>query len=285
MTTRSYLYVPGSAGRRLYRAADKGADSLIVDLEDGVAPAHKDSARSAAADFLRHVAVPTWVRVNSGDRGLADAEAVANYALTGIVVPKAESADQLHTIDRVLSGAEARAGLPLGSIALSPLVESAVGLQALDALARAPRVRMLQIGEVDLAADLGLDPSPGGTELAGIRSSVVVAGRAARLEPPVAAVSVDFTDLDSFRSETDGLRRAGFFGRACIHPAQIPVVHEVFTPSPEQLDQARSVMAAMREALARGDGTATDASGRLIDEAVVRSARRMMDAARRHTPV
>jgi citrate lyase subunit beta/citryl-CoA lyase len=229
--------------------------------------------------------VPTWVRVNCGDRGLADIEAVAHYALTGIVVPKAESADQLQTIDRVLSGAETRAGLPIGSIAVSPLVESALGLRALDSLACAPRVTMLQIGEVDLAADLGLDPSPDGIELAGIRSSVVIAGRAAGLEPPVAAVSVDFTDLDSFRVETERLRRAGFFGRACIHPAQIPVVHNVFTPSPQQLDQARSVITAMQEALARGDGTATDPSGRLIDEAVVRSARRVMDTAREQTSV
>lgn len=164
-------------------------------------------------------------------------------------------------------------GCPPGSVAVSPLIESGAGLAAVMEIARCPRVRMLQIGEADLSADLGLEPGPGGLELLLARGKVVVASRAASLLRPVAAVSATFRYLQRFHAETLELRRLGFRGRACIHPAQIPVVHDVFTPSAEELADAHAIMRAYEHMLERGEATGVDHRGRMLDEAVVRSAR------------
>jgi citrate lyase subunit beta/citryl-CoA lyase len=281
---RSYLYVPGSAGDRLQRAAQRGADALILDLEDGVAPGAKDQARAAVADYLS--AGPAgpgeqWVRINSGDPGHADVAAVVTPALAGVCLPKVSSVGELRALDEVLARAENQAGLPAGSVAVCPLIESAAGLAAVADIACGPRVRRLQLGEADLAADLSLEPGPAGAELLLARSAIVLASRAASLPAPIAAVSVNFRDLDRFRAETQSLRRLGFRGRACIHPAQIPVVHEVFTPSASDLAEAQAIVRVYEDMLARGAGAGVDHQGRMLDEAVVRAARQIIAASRR----
>lgn len=284
MIPRSYLYVPGSAGDRLQRAAQRGADALILDLEDGVAPGAKDRARAAVAGYLSAGSTgprELWVRINSGDRGHADAAAVITPALTGVCLPKVSSTGELRALDEVLARAEHKAGLPAGSVAVCPLIESAAGLATVADIARGPRVRRLQLGEADLAADLSLEPGPAGTELLLARSAIVLASRAASLPAPVAAVSVNFRDLDRFRAETLSLRRLGFHGRACIHPAQIPVVHEVFAPSANDLAEAQAIVRVYEDMLARGAGAGVDHRGRMLDEAVARAARQVIAASRR----
>lgn len=298
MIPRSYLYVPGSAGDRLRRAGERGADALILDLEDGVAAREKDSARAAVASYLRGLApggsetggpeagrtetggAETWVRINGGELGRRDVTAVVMASLTGVCVPKVDGPAELGALDEVLTAVERQAGLAPGSVAVCPLIESAAGLSAAAEIARSPRVRLLQIGEADLTADLGLEPGPAALELLMARSQVVLASRAAGLLAPMAAVSVNFGDLDRFREETLGLRRLGFRGRACIHPAQLPVVRDVFTPSAEELAEARSIVHAYQEVVARGDGAGVDHHGRMLDEAVVRSARAIIAMSR-----
>ncbi len=283
VTARSYLYVPGSAGQRLQQAAQRGADALILDLEDGVARAEKERARAAVAAYLAAPPAGTgelWVRVNRGDAGLTDVAAVAGPSLTGVCLPKTDSVSELQALDEALTWAEQRAGLPAGSVAVCPLIESAVGLVAVAQIARAPRVRRLQLGEADLAADLGLEPGPDGGELLLARSQVVLASRAAGLPAPVAPVSVNFRDLDEFRASTMALRRLGFRSRACIHPAQVIVANEVFTPSAAELAEAQAIVRAHEDMLARGAGAGTDHRGRMLDEAVVRSARRVIATSR-----
>ena len=279
MTARTYLYVPGTAGDRLDRAASRGADAVIVDLEDSVIMSRKDEARAAAARFVQAAdggAGEVWVRVNRGGPGLADIAAVTGAGLTGVCLPKTDTADELDRVDAALTSAEHDAGLTRGSIAVDPLIESAVGLENLRAIARAPRVRMIQIGEGDLTADLGIRPRADAQELLAIRTAVVVASRAADIGAPVAAVSTNFRDLDALRADTELHRRLGFLGRACIHPAQLRVVHDVFTPSAAEVEQARLVLADFDAAVGRGDGAMVDSAGRMLDEAIVRSARNLL---------
>ncbi|GIH02388.1 citrate lyase [Rhizocola hellebori] len=271
---RSYLYVPGDAPARLAKAAGRGADALIVDLEDAVPLALKENARHAVADYLRSGG-SAWVRINPGEMGLLDAHEVLGSGLLGLCVAKA-SLESLSTLDRFLSDAERASGIAVGSTRIVPLLETAAALFDALAIARSPRTARLQLGEADLAADLGVSPGPDGRELWWARSQVVAASAAAGIDAPVAPVSTNFTDLAELRLSTIALRRMGFHGRACIHPAQLPVVHEVFTPTAEELAAAHDVLTRFAAAQAAGSAVCVDAHGRLVDEAVVRSARRVV---------
>lgn len=268
MIHRSWLYVPGDDAERLAKAVGRGADALIVDLEDGVAPSAKDAARSVTADFLRAgVDGPAvWVRINS-ERHLqmVDLAALADLPLAGIVVPKAESPERL---ERIIAERP--------DCAWMPLVESACGVQALADLVACEHVTHLQIGEADLRADLGVTFGADEIELLYVRQQAVIAATAAGIEPPIAPVSTEFRDLDALRRGTEALARMGYVGRACIHPAQIAVVHEVFTPDDARVEWAEAVCAAAEEAYARGQGAFIGPDGRMADEAVVRAARRVL---------
>ncbi len=277
---RSYLYVPGDQPQKLAKALDRGADAVIVDLEDAVAPAAKASARAAVAGWLRSRApradVEVWVRINPGAAGHDDAAAVVGPGLAGVVAAKTRSAADLVALDAALRVGEAGAGLPAGQVAVVPLLESAAAVLAAPDLARGPRVRRLQLGEADLRADVGLLPGDAELELLYVRSHVVLVSAACGLEPPVGPVSTDFRDLERFRGSTLALLRLGFVGRSCIHPAQVTVANEVFTPAPDEVDRARALVARFEQAVAAGDGVLLDDAGRMVDEAVVRQARRLL---------
>jgi citrate lyase subunit beta/citryl-CoA lyase len=293
---RSYLYVPGDQPDKLAKAAHRGADALILDLEDAVAPDAKDAGRAAIRAFLEagtHAAAPDragvrpagpqlWVRINPGEMGEADVAAVWHPVLTGVMVAKVESAEDLQRVDLALSRAERAADVPHGSTAVVPLLESARAVLSAPVIAAGPRVVRLQIGEADLASELGLVvPGPGDQVLAAMRSAVVLAAAAANLQPPVAPVSTDFEDLDTLRRSTIALAGMGFLGRACIHPAQLAVVNEVFTPDPDAVARARSLVDRFDAALAAGQGVMVGDDGRMVDEAVVRQARRLLQLAAR----
>lgn len=272
---RSYLYVPGNAPDKLGKALARGADALIVDLEDAVPPDGRDAARRAVAAWLRSGldtgGAELWVRVNGGAAGEQDVRALAGLpALTGLVLAKTEDAAHVAAVAGLLAG--------LGDVttALMPLLETAGAILDVRDIARAPRVHRLQIGEVDLAADAGLDPGPDEAELAFARSMVVMASAAAGLHPPVGPVSAITADPAALAESTERVRRQGFAGRACIHPAQLPVVHEVFTPSAPEVARAADVLARYEAAAGAGSGVALDAEGRLIDAAVIRLARRTL---------
>jgi citrate lyase subunit beta / citryl-CoA lyase len=276
MTALAHLYVPGDAPERFGKAVASGAGAVLLDLEDAVAVAAKDEARAAVAAWVHRPHAPhpeIWVRINSGERRDDDLRAVGAAGLTGVCVPKVAGRADLERLDAVLAESEARDGVPRGSVAVCPLIESASGLLDAAAVARGPRVRHLQLGEADLAADLGLDVQPDGEQLLFARSLVVTASAAAGIAPPLAPVSTDFRDLAAFERSTHQLRRMGFVGRACIHPRQVPVVTAVFTPDPGAVQAAREVLEQLEE---RGSGVAVDRHGRMIDEAVARQARRLL---------
>ncbi|GLX00958.1 CoA ester lyase [Microtetraspora sp. NBRC 16547] len=275
MSARSHLYVPGDAPEKLAKALGRGADALIVDLEDAVPPAGKDAAREAVAGWLRTAdpgPVEIWVRVNPGDLRAADVRAVAAVpALAGLVLAKVETADELAETDALLTS------LGADTLPVVPLLESAAAVLRAPEIAAAPRVARLQVGEADLRADTGITLGPDERELLWVRSQVVLASAAAGIDPPVAPVSTDFRDLDALRESTLALARLGYVGRACVHPAQIAVVNEVFTPAAEEVARARDLVDRFETS---GAGVLLDSAGRMVDEAIVRQARRILRRAR-----
>ncbi|MEU3098592.1 CoA ester lyase [Streptomyces sp. NPDC006967] len=269
---RSALYVPGDRPDMLAKALGRGADGVIVDLEDAVAPASRKRARDICAEWLEGLAPAAgrtgpriWVRINPGGRGRADARAVALPAVTGLIVAKTERVGDLVAVAGELAEAP--------WIELCPLLESASALLAAPLIGRGPRVSRMQLGEADLCADTGIVAGPDERELLWPRTQLTLACAASGLAAPLAPVSTDFRDPEALRESTLALKRLGFGGRSCIHPAQIPVVNEVFTPSAAEIERARSLVERFERA---GSGVTRDESGRMIDEAVVRGARRVL---------
>lgn len=281
MIAASYLYVPGDRPEMLARARDRGADALVVDLEDAVAVATKPRARAAVGEWLS-IAEPgqgevdVWVRVNQGGYLELDLAAVVGPALAGVVIPKVHGAAELVRAVEAVALAERTAGLSEGRMRILALIESARGLVFARDVAVCSRLEALCLGEGDLAADLGVRPSRGEQEFLFARSTIVAVSAAFGLEPPIGPVSTDFRDLDDFRASTEALRRMGFGGRQAIHPAQVDIVNEVFRPGPAEVEEARATVAALERAARDGVGVVVDGAGRMVDEAVVRLARRTL---------
>jgi citrate lyase subunit beta/citryl-CoA lyase len=285
---RSYLYVPGDGGRRLELAESRRADAVIADLEDSVVTAHKSDALKQVLTWLNsepvsedssHRVAERWVRVNAGDAGLEELDQLAHRLLEGVVLPKIASSADLAAADRVLTEAERRNGLAPGAIALMPLIETADAVVNILPISRAARVVVLQLGEVDLAADLGIEPGANEDELAAIRLGVVVASRASGLAAPVGPVSTNYSDLPLFRVSTERLRRLGFVGRVAIHPAQLPIIHDTFRPAAADIESARELLHQAKQFAAAGQGAWVGADGTMVDEAVLRRARQIIDSA------
>ncbi|GGO73058.1 HpcH/HpaI aldolase/citrate lyase family protein [Nocardioides deserti] len=271
---RTYLYAPGDRPERFAKAAASGVDAVVLDLEDGVAPAGKEAARLEVGRHDRPDGPEWWVRVDA--RTLEkDVAAAVRPGTTGVVVPGAEPT-LLARVDDLLPAAEDRAGLPPGSVQVIGLLETAHGLDEVAAVARAPRVVRLGLGEADLAANLGISPGAEREELWPARFAVVLASAAAGLAAPVGPVETRLGDDDVLRRSTERLVRQGFTGRTLIHPAQVAVVHMALAPSAEELASAREIVEVFDRADRAGLGAAVTSDGRLVDLAVVRSARRVL---------
>ncbi|AYF76987.1 CoA ester lyase [Nocardia yunnanensis] len=269
---RSALYVPGHRPELYAKALAGPADVVLIDLEDAVPLGDKDSARATAAAWVRSLTTQrrrVWVRVNSGALGDADLHAVAPLGVAAVCLAKTESPERVRAAAAVLEAREPRPGVT----ALCPLLESAAAVLDARAIAAAPRVARLQLGEADLCADTGIEPGGDRAELLAVRTQIVLASAAAGIASPLAPVSTDFRDTAALRRTTRALARLGFRGRACIHPDQVPIVNEVFTPSPRELERARELVARFDSA---PGGIVLDADGRMVDLAVVRRARRVL---------
>jgi citrate lyase subunit beta/citryl-CoA lyase len=279
---RSYLYVPGDRADRLAGAPGRGPDAVIADLEDAVAAEHTDEAVDNVRAWLETPVadgVQRWVRVEPGERGMDEIRSVFGPGLTGICLAKVGGPDVVHRAARLLDALEQEAGPSGRPTAMMPLIESAEGLQRLAEIAAAPRVEKLQLGELDLSADLGLVPGKDEVELAPYRAMVVLASAAAGLLPPVGPLSPQYRDLVQLESSTQLLKRSGFVGRAAIHPAQLPIIHATFTVTAQEIAQARSVLTRYDAARAEGSGVFVGPDGHMVDEAVVRQSRRMLSIA------
>ncbi|MDO8836674.1 MAG: CoA ester lyase [Vicinamibacterales bacterium] len=282
---RAHLFAPGSHERLLVKVFHAGADAVVLDLEDAVAPESKPDARRLVAATLAAragVAGPvTAVRINGVDTPWwqDDLDAVIGPGLQLIRVPKAESARQIAAVDARVRSLELARGLEPGAIGIVATIESAAGVLAAADIARAPRVRGFTFGAADFVRDISADAS--GQDLATLyaRQHLVVVSRALNLEPPVASVYTQITDLDGLRRTTEESRALGFFGRSCIHPTQVPVVQEVFTPTPADLAAARATVDAWDQAVSQGVGAFTMAGGQFVDDAIVRRARAVITLA------
>ncbi|HVB98018.1 MAG TPA: CoA ester lyase [Candidatus Dormibacteraeota bacterium] len=285
LLARSYLYAPGHVERFLQKIFDVGADAVILDLEDAVPPAEKRKAREMVAEVLRKregmKGPQIYVRINSlaGDLWREELEAIVQPALYGIRVPKVESRESMIVLDGALRQAEERAGLAPGSVRVVPAVETAAGVLAAAEIVRNPRVVSLGLGGVDLLRDLSMEPDPSGLQLLYAQSYVVLVSRAAGLIPPVATVHPQVKDLEGLRATSLAAKRLGFFGRACIHPSQIAVIHEVFTPSPDQIARARAIVEAFHAAAARGSGAFLMEDGEFVDIPVAERAQALVNLA------
>ena len=279
MIAKSWIYVPGDRPDRFAKAATCGANAVLIDLEDAVFDRNKGIARENVVQWLasrQPSNVAIWVRVNSGDRGAEDVVAVARPGLTGICLPKTGSLAQIVEVADLLQAAEVRQELPRGMFKITPLVETASALIQINEIASAPRVSQLQIGEVDLAADMGIEVGEKEFELLYARSMVVMASAATGILPPVGAVSTDFKNLADLRASSMALKAMGFVGRACIHPAQVEVVNDVFSPTTDEVTRAQDVLGRLSSAAREGSGLAIDVNGKMIDEASARWARRVL---------
>lgn len=294
---RSILAVPASEPRKVEKAAASQADAVFLDLEDAVPPDLKDAARAEAIRALRDLdwgGKTRMVRINGPDtpwayRDLVEVCEQAGSELDCVIVPKVTRPEELSFVDILLTQIEARLGLRR-RIGVHALVETAGGLARVEQLAAAtPRLEALSFGPGDFAASAGIPSAAIGTEdewdtaYPGHRwhyamMRVVVAARAAGLrvfDGPAA----EFRDLAAFRRLCRVARALGFDGKWCIHPAQIPVVHEVFAPTEEELAWARRVVAAYEEAQASGRGAIT-VDGRMVDAASLRMAQATLARAR-----
>lgn len=284
MMARSFLYVPAVRPELFAKAVAGPADALILDLEDAVPLARKDEARAHVRDWLGRrtpdagdTGTEIWVRVDP-DALAADLEAAVSSATAGIVLAKC-AASQLEDTDARLADLERERGLAPGSLPVIGLVESGRGLLDLSRMTGVERLLTFGLGEADLLGDLRMVRSPGSAAaLDSLRAQVVVHCAAAGKHAPVAPTSTAFRDLDAFAESTRHLRDLGFRSRTAVHPGQVPVIHEVLAPTDEEVAAARDLMERF-EAAAGGVTTAAD--GRLVDAAVVRAAREVLDRAGR----
>jgi len=272
---RSLLFVPADGGSKLDKAMASGADAVILDLEDSIAPERKVHARMAALEFLRAAQSKTsrprlLVRVNGLDTGMTDAdlEAVVPGKPDAILFPKAEGGATVTHLDAKLAVREAIAGLPDGTIKiLAQTVESAAGLFFAGTY-RNSSARLIGMtwGPEDLSAELGAEANREAdgtlTEPYRLARSFCLFGAAAAKVPAIETIHVDFRNAEVLRRDTELARRDGFTGRLAIHPAQVAVINEVFTPSAEQIAKATAVVAAF--AAQPGAGT-VGIDGKMFD--------------------
>ncbi len=268
--TRSWLFTPGSRPDRFAKAAEVGADVLIIDLEDAVAPDDKASARATVIDYLSKPAeksIQRALRINGLDTqaGIADLDALlgSDAAPDFMVLPKADSPGHLHILDRLLTVRKLETRL-VG------LIESARGLAAVEATAAAtPRLFGLMLGAADMAADLGV--ATAWPPLVAERSRIVLACALAGVTP-IDTPFFDVHDSDGLAKETADVVAFGFQAKAAIHPGQVGPINQALTPTDKAVEHAKAVLAANTKGVGVVDG-------QMVDEAVARKARRVLAAA------
>ena len=284
---RSWMFVPGDRQRMIDKSLGLSVDALMFDIEDGVAPAAKDTARRQIAAVLDQIAArkkenpafrtpARYVRINAvgHERMHSDFEHVIRPALEGLAVPKVETPDQVKTVERILDDREPKMGMPAGSVRLLIAIESPKGLFNAYAIATSsPRVIGLMFGAEDFSRELSLPLRREGeaTDLIYARSAFVTAAAAAHVQA-VDGVWPNFQDIEGLRRFALQSRQLGFSSMSLIHPAQIDEVNAAFTPTAEEIDYCRRVVQAFDDARARGEGSIAF-GGQLLDVPIVDRAR------------
>jgi citrate lyase subunit beta/citryl-CoA lyase len=286
---RSLLFAPGNVARRVEKALSLTADAVIVDLEDSVAISDKEATRQPVAEALsRPRNCRGYVRVNAPSTSFcyADLAATIHKRVDGVLLPKVESAADLHAVDWLLAALERERGIAEGSIDLIPQIETAAGVQRIDRVIQARslrtykapwRVKRVAFGAADYAHELGLTVSLEESELAEARARIVLSSRAAGLEGPIDSPWFHFKEAEAFERALERSRRSGFQGRLCVHPDQIGAVNRAYMPTEEEIARAERIVAAFREAEARG-AAAIQVDGQMIDYPVAHRAQALLDS-------
>jgi citrate lyase subunit beta/citryl-CoA lyase len=279
---RSRLYLPGSEPKYFINAALHGPDAIILDLEDSVHHAEKDAARILVRNTLRSVdfgKCERMVRINQMPLGLEDLAEIVPEAPDLVLLPKAERPEQVAEVDRMIGELKGRYGVTR-LIWLMPILESALGIENASAIAMVSKnVVALSIGLEDYTADLGVVKTAEGRESLYARSRLVNTARAMGIQA-IDSVFADVADMDGLRNWAENSRALGFEGMGCIHPSQIPVIHQAFAPSSAEIEKALKIVAAFEEAQQRGLGVVSLGS-KMIDPPVVQRAQKLVEMAKR----
>jgi citrate lyase subunit beta/citryl-CoA lyase len=280
---RSLLFIPGNRPNMLEKGLAAKADVLVPDLEDSVPVDEKANAREVAAGFLPKLAqagrtlIP---RVNSLDTGwlAEDLATIVGPHIYGVSVGKIQGPEDITTIAKILDDLEGKAGLDKGSVRLVPWIETARAIVRLyDICIASPRIIAVALGAEDLTTDMGIERREDDSEIEYASNVLCVAARAAdvlALDTPY----FQFRNAEGLRRDALKAKRCGFKGKFAIHPAQIDIINEVFSPSAAEIEQARRVVAAFEEAERRGRGS-TSLDGKVIDVPVVKRARALLELA------
>lgn len=277
---RSLLFVPGNREDMLQKSIQLRPDVLVPDMEDSVPISEKKAARDCIRTFLSSLqdgnrkVIP---RINSLTTGLLEEDliAVVGNGILGVSVGKIDSPWELNQISKLLDSLERKVSVPVGSTKLIPWIETARGVvNAVNICQSSPRILGVAFGAEDFTSDMGVPRTEKGEELFFARTAVAVAARASGIEA-LDTPYVNFRDLDGLKEESIQARRLGFKGKFAIHPGQIEVINDSFSPSPEEITYAREVIGAIEEAELQGKG-ATSLDGKMVDAPVVERARKLL---------
>lgn len=278
---RSALIMPANKPKFVERAAERGADAVVLDLEDSIPGPEKNSARKAVRDMIpiagRH-GTHVLVRINKPlTMAAEDLDAAVWPGLTGIACPKVESSDELRELDQIIERRERERHIEPGSITLAISIESALGaVRQTEILAATPRLETVAVGPEDLSLDLGIEPTPESWGLFFVKAQTVLFARVAGVQPMGVMGSIgEFKDLERFERSAIRARELGCLGSNCIHPAQIPILNRVFSPSHAEVERAQRVIDAFEAGLARGTASVA-VEGTMVDTPVVDRARAVL---------
>ncbi len=280
---RTALFVPGNRPDRVDKAVDTAADVVIIDLEDAVPYSQKNETRPAVREkILKYHQRPVFVRVNALNTEFFqdDLNAVLVKELACIMVPKVDAADQIQEINRRLLKVEENKGVRPGSVAIMPLIESALAVenvfQIVTQRTDPERLFTVAFGAADFALDMGFEITKTGEELCYPRARIAVACRAAGVAPPLdTPFMIDLKDFEALEADIKQARRYGFQGKLCIHPNQIDMCNRLFSPSKAEIQYARKVIQAF-DAAEAGGSAAIQVEGKFIDYPVVERCRRIL---------
>lgn len=277
---RSFLFAPGNHARKVEKVFGCGADHVILDLEDAVAKAEKVATRAMIVGALQNrQGGSAYVRVNGYGTEFCygDTAAVVGPWLDGLVFPMCESREQIIAFDWLVAGLERERGVPVGSIDIIPIIETAKGLTAARAIAAAgTRVKRMAFGAGDYTLDVNMEWTLAESELEHARTEMVVASRASGLEGPLDTVWVHIKDLENMEKSSLRAKQLGFQGKMCIYPPQVEIVNRVYTPSEEEVAFARRVVEAF-EAAEREGSSSIQLDGYFIDYPIVYKARKTLE--------
>lgn len=276
------MFVPGNNPGMMADAHIYGPDSIMLDLEDSVTMAEKDTARLLVHNALKSIDygdTEMVVRINplNTPYGKKDIEAVVKAGVDVIRMPKTESAEEVIEVEREIERVEKEIGC-LGRTKIMAAIESTLGIVNAYAIATAsPRMMGIALGAEDYSANLKTQRTPGGDELRLARETIVVAARAAGIDA-LDTVYSNLNDMETFRKEVEFIKTLGFDGKSIINPRQIEVVNDVFAPKEKEIEKSRTILAAIKEAERKGSGVIA-VNGKMVDRPVVLRAQRTIDLA------